>query len=160
MQSNSDNYYEHMDLMTCYRKDIANFFYKKGVNTDIYDFRKAERTFERLPFNDMSYTVSFMTIIEKYFGEKLLKEIYFNLFHKYLYEPITEEEFDKMNFKTKSIFVFKKGIPKHAKNYFQSFFRVFVVIHLYETKQFKTFAKLALIDPNSTSIVKEFLLNR
>jgi hypothetical protein len=146
--------------MNKYRSDISSFFAKKGMSAEVYDFEKADNTYERLPFYDMAPITAFYVIIEKYFGEKLLKEMYFELFHKHIYEPLTKEQWDEMKeLKTKCIFFYKKGIPKHAKNYFESFFRKFVVIYLFEKKTLKKFCEMALIDPDSEQIVSEYLLN-
>lgn len=143
--------------MTQYRIEIYKFFQSKGWNPETQDIQRARDLFERLPQHDMSPIHSFYCCIQKYFDEQFLEDIYFKLFHQFIWNPITIEEFRKMEFKNKCKFVYKR-VPSHAKNTFQLFFRGFVICHLQNIQNMNVLSKSKKLDKDTLSVVKHFMM--
>jgi len=142
------------DLMSI---DIEKYFGSKGYDQKTQDIIKASNLFERLPEHDTSIVDIFYQCIKKYLGEKFLEEIYFDLFYKYIWETIriNKEVFYEMELEERCGYVYKK-IPSHVKNYFQLFFKGFIVIDLLNKQSFKMFAELELVDDDVLSIIKQY----
>lgn len=49
---------------------------------------------------------------------------------------LQKKNFNKMDLEERCRFFYKKGVPSHAKNYFELYYRGFVVIHILN-KQFR-----------------------
>jgi len=142
-------------LMKKFNSSILKFLKLRGYNPPLPNIIKSSDLFKRLSEQNMSDIDVFYFCIKKYLDEKILEDIYFKLFHKDIWKPITKKKFNKMDLEARCYFVYE-NIPNHAKWPFQLHFKNFVIIHLTNIKVFEEFKKLSLIDNDSINILKNF----
>lgn len=149
-----------MDLMSQYRISLVKFFNAKGYDGKIQDIHKARNIMQRI-FQNLEHNFSlkekFIYIVENYYGEEILEEIYFDLFKDDIFTPeIFRKKFKRMTFVVKCLHVYK-NIPKHAKNYFDLYFYGCAVCMLQNKQNYQTFKKLEILNNDTNSILEQYM---
>lgn len=147
-----------MDLTTEYTIKVQKFYGARGFVPGYHDIHKHKDVIDEIVSeNNMSPKDAFVQFTKLYKEpEKMLYEIYYDLFGSLIYQKFERKEFLMMDYPSKAQLVFKK-IPGFMKNRFNVYHMGFLMIHYNDKKTFEMLAKTKIMDPNSEQIVKKFL---
>ena len=146
------------DLTSQYTKKLEQFYAKRGFIPGYHNLQQhRDCMYELMNENNMSLKDAFVQFTKIYKDpEKMLKEIYYDLFGPVIYKKLERHEFDMIDYNSKAQLVFKK-IPGFMKNRFHLYHFGFLAIHFSDKKVIECVNKSQKLDKDTTSIIRNFL---
>lgn len=147
-----------MCLTSEFTKKISLFYGKKGYVPGYHDIYQHRRVIDELiEENHMSLKDSFVEFTKIYKDpEKMLFEIYYDLFGPLIYNKLDRKEFNILDYRSKAQLVFI-NIPSFMKNRFFLFHFGFLAVHYGDKKTIELLNKYKPIEDNCLSIIKSFI---
>ena len=146
------------DLTSIYTRKVEKFYGARGYVPGYHNIRQhREAMDEIINENNMSIKEAFIELTKIYENpEKMLYEIYYDLFGSLIYQKIERKDFEKLNYKDKALLVFKK-IPGFMRNRFFLYHFGFLAVHFGDKKTIEMLEHYKPIDKDCLSIIKSYI---